>query len=187
MTHIDRSHGAIAADGIRAAWGWFVVLGAVFIILGLIASSHLLLATIVTVYYLGAAMIMAGILQLVQSFRLARWSGFILWLLNGLLYVGAGIMSFMNPALASSALTLLLALFTAASGITRIWLGAGAMSERGWGWIVASGVISTVVGLLVLVGWPVNSAWLLGLILSIDLVFQGCALLGTGFRLRSMN
>lgn len=187
MTQIDRSHDAVAVDGIRAAWGWFVALGAVFIILGLIASSHLLLATIVTVYYLGAAMIMAGILQIVQSFRLARWSGFILWLLSGLFYVGAGVMSFMNPALASAALTLLLALFTAASGITRIWLGAGAVSERGWGWVVASGILSTVVGLIFLVGWPVNSAWLLGLLLSIDLIFQGCALLGTGFRLRSAN
>lgn len=187
MTPIDKSHGGIAADNIRAAWGWFVALGAVFIVLGLIASSQLLLATVVTVYYLGATIIMAGILQIVQSCRLSRWTGFILWLLSGLLYIGAGIMSFMNPALASSALTLLLALFTAASGIARIWLGAGAMSERGWGWIVASGVLSTVVGLLVLVGWPVNSAWVLGLILSIDLIFQGCTMLGAGFRLRSMN
>lgn len=187
MTHIDRSHGAIAADGIRAAWGWFVALGAAFIVLGLVASSHLLLATLVTVYYLGAAMIVAGILQIVQSFRIARWSGFILWLLSGVLYVAAGAATFMNPSLASSAMTLFLALFTAASGIMRIWLGAGAMSERGWGWIVASGILSTVVGLLVLVGWPVNSTWLLGLILSIDLLFQGCALLGAGFRLRSMN
>ncbi|MDX3809274.1 MAG: DUF308 domain-containing protein, partial [Bosea sp. (in: a-proteobacteria)] len=108
MTHIDRSHGVIAVDGIRAAWGWFVTLGAVFIILGLIASSHLLLAPIVTVYYLGAAMIVAGVLQIVQSFRLERWSGFILRLLSDLFYVGAGVMSFRNPAQA-----LLLALFTA--------------------------------------------------------------------------
>lgn len=187
MTYIDKSHGASPADGIHAAWGWFIALGAVFIILGLIASSHLLLATIVTVYYLGASMIVAGALQIIQSFRLTHWGGFILWLLSGLLYVVAGVMTFMNPALASSAMTLLLALFTAASGITRIWLGAGAMSERGWGWIVASGVLSTVVGLIFLVGWPVNSAWLLGLVLSIDLIFQGCALVGIGFRLKSMN
>ncbi|MGO4286363.1 HdeD family acid-resistance protein [Bosea sp. TAB14] len=187
MTHIDKSHGVILADDIRTAWAWFLALGAAFIVLGLIASSHLLLATIVTVYYLGASMIIAGVLQIVQSCRLTRWTGFILWLLSGLLYVVAGIVTFTNPALASSALTLLLALFTAASGIMRIWLGAGAMSERGWGWIVASGVLSTAVGLIFLVGWPVNSAWLLGLVLSIDLIFQGCALVGTGVRLKSMN
>lgn len=187
MTHIDRSHGVSGVDGIHSAWGWFVVLGAAFIALGLVASSHLLLATLVTVYYLGASMILAGALQIIQSFRLTHWGGFILWLLSGILYVAAGAAAFMNPSLASSALTLFLALFTAASGIMRIWLGAGAMSERGWGWIIASGVLSTAVGLLVLVGWPLNSTWLLGLILSIDLIFQGCALLGIGFRLRSMN
>ncbi len=185
MTHIDRSHAASEVDGIHSAWGWFLVLGAVFVILGLIASSHLLLATLVTVYYLGASMILAGVLQIVQCFRLTHWGGFILWLLSGILYVAAGAATFMNPSLASSAMTLVLALFTAASGIMRIWLGAGGMSERGWGWIVASGVLSTAVGLIVLVGWPLNSTWLLGLILSIDLIFQGCALLGIGFRLRS--
>lgn len=90
-----------------------------------------------------------------------------------------------NPVLASSVLTLLLALSTAASGIVRIWLGAGTMPERGWGWIVASGVLSTVVGLIFLIGWPVDSAWLLGLVLCIDLIFQGCALVGLGLRARA--
>lgn len=185
MTPIDRSHGIAPAGDVHAAWGRFVALGAAFIILGLIAGSHLLLATMVTVYYLGASMMVAGALQIAQSFRLTRWTGFLLWLLSGILYVIAGGMTFMNPTLASSVLTLLLALFTAASGIMRIWLGAGAMSERGWGWIVASGILSTAVGLIFLLGWPVNSSWLLGLVLSVDLIFQGCTLAGLGFRLRS--
>ncbi len=64
MTRIDRSHAVSEVDGIHSAWGWFLVLVAVFVILGLIASSHLLLATLVTVYYLGASMILAGALQI---------------------------------------------------------------------------------------------------------------------------
>lgn len=187
MTQIDKVQDARPFATLRAGWGWFVALGVAFIMLGLIASSHLLLATIVTVYYLGALMVLAGVLQVVQSFQLKQWGGFLLWLASGILYAAAGIMAFLNPALASSALTLLLALFTAASGIARTWLGAGAMSEPGWGWVVASGVLSTIVGLILLLGWPVNSSWVLGLVLAVDLVFQGCAMLAAGLRLRSAN
>lgn len=187
MTHIDRSQGRSEVDSDHFAWLWFVVLGAAFIALGLIASSHLLIATVVTVYYLGAAMMLAAAFQIVQSFRATHWSGFILWLLSGLFYVGAGAATFMNPFLASSSMTLFLALFAATSGIMRIWLGVGAISERGWGWMFASGVLSTAVGLIVLISWPLNSAWLLGLILSIDLILQGCALVGMGLELKPTN
>lgn len=187
MTQIDKVHDALPLATLRAGWGWFVALGLAFITLGLIASSHLLLATIVTVYYIGALMVLAGVLQVAQSFQLKQWGGFLLWLASGILYAAAGIMAFLNPALASSALTLLLALFTAASGIARTWLGAGGMSEPGWGWVVASGVLSTIVGLTLLLGWPVNSSWVLGLVLAVDLIFQGCAMLAAGLRLRSAS
>lgn len=187
MTQIDKGHDVLPFAAIRAGWWWFAVLGVAFIIIGLIASSHLLLATIVTVYYLGALMVLAGVLQVVQAFQLPQWGGFLLWLASGILYAAAGVMAFLNPALASSALTLFLALFTAASGIVRTWLGAGAMSEPGWGWVVASGVVSTIVGLILLLGWPVNSSWVLGLVLAVDLVFQGCAMLAASFRLRSAS
>ena len=184
MTEIDRSQAIAPAAELRAAWGWFVMLGGAFVALGLLAGSHLLLATLVTVYYLGLLMMAAGVLQIVQALRRTRWGSSLLWLLSGILYAVAGALTVMNPVLTSSVLTLLLALSTAASGIVRIWLGAGAMSERGWGWVVASGSLSTMVGLIFLIGWPVNSAWLLGLVLCIDLIFQGCALLGIGLRVR---
>lgn len=187
MTHIEKAHDLRPAGGVGPGWTWFVALGCAFVVLGLIAGSHLLLATVVTVYYLGCLMVLAAILQVVQSFRLTRWSGFFLWLLSGLLYAAAGAVTFMNPALASAVLTLFLALFIAAAGIARIWLGARAMSESGRGWIVASGILSTGVGLVLLMGWPVNSAWVLGLVLAIDLIVHGGALIGIGVLLRTMR
>ena len=169
----------------RARWGWFLLLGIIFVILGAIAVSNLLYATIVTVYYVGLLMIVAGIAQIVQSLRIKTWGGFFLWLLSGLLYAGAGIIAFANPLLASAILTLLLALLTIASGLMRLWLGFQAQSEHGWGWIIASGIVTTLAGLIFVLGWPVNSLWLLGLVLSIDLVFQGLTLIGLSLRLRT--
>ncbi|TPK82580.1 HdeD family acid-resistance protein [Mesorhizobium sp. B2-4-12] len=169
----------------RARWGWFLVLGIIFVVLGAIAVSNLLFATIVTVYYVGMLMIVAGVAQIVQSMRVKSWGGFFLWLLSGLLYAVAGVMTFANPLLVSAILTLLLALLTIASGLMRLWLGFQAKSEQGWGWIVASGVVTTIAGLVLVLGWPVNSLWLLGLVLSIDLVFQGLTLIGLSLRLRT--
>jgi len=169
----------------RAKRGWFLVLGIIFVVLGAVAVSNLLYATIVTVFYVGLLMIVAGVAQIVQSLRIKTWGGFFLWLLSGLLYAGAGVIAFANPLLASAILTLLLALLTIASGLMRLWLGFQAQSEHGWGWIIASGIVTTLAGLIFVLGWPVNSLWLLGLVLSIDLVFQGLTLIGLGLRLRT--
>jgi len=169
----------------RAKWSWFVALGFVFVALGAIAVSNLLLTTIATVYYVGALMIVAGAMQIVQSFRVKSWGGFFLWILSGVLYAVAGLMTLMNPLLASLLFTLMLAVLTVASGVVRLWLGLRARADHGWGWIVASGAITTIAGLIFLLGWPVNSLWLLGLVLAIDLIFQGCALVGLGLRFRA--
>lgn len=169
----------------RAKWGWFVALGVIFIALGAVAASNLLLATIATVYYVGALMIVAGVMQIVQSFRVKSWGGILLWILSGVLYAVAGVMTLMNPLLASSVFTLMLALLTIASGVVRLWLGFRARADHGWGWMIASGAVTTIAGLVFLLGWPVNSLWLLGLVLAIDLIFQGCALVGLGLRFRA--
>jgi uncharacterized membrane protein HdeD (DUF308 family) len=188
MTHAEQASALSGAFAeVRTKWVWFVLLGIAFIVLGGIAVSNLLLATIATVYYVGALMAAAGVMQIIQSFRVQTWRGFLLWMLSGLLYAAAGVMTFMNPLLASAIFTLMLALLAIAAGVVRLWLGFHARAEHGWGWIIASGAVTAIAGLIFLLGGPVNSLWLLGLLLAIDLVFQGCALIGLGLRLRTTS
>lgn len=172
---------------VRAKWGWFIALGFFFVAAGAVAASNLLVATIATVYYVGALMIVASVMQIIQSFQIKTWGGFLLWILSGILYAIAGVMTFINPLLASFALTLLLAVFIGASGVFRIWLGYQSKSEKGWGWIVASGIVTFIAGIIFIIGWPTNSLWLLGLLLAIDLIFQGCALVAFGLHLRAKS
>jgi uncharacterized membrane protein HdeD (DUF308 family) len=49
----------------------------------------------------------------------------------------------------------------------------------------ASGVITTLAGIVVALGWPVNTLWLLGRVLAIDLIFQGVAAIAFGLALRA--
>ncbi|MBS0224211.1 MAG: HdeD family acid-resistance protein [Proteobacteria bacterium] len=164
---------------------WFVTLGMVYLMAGALAAGHLVIATIVTVYYIGALMTAAGAVHVIHAFQHRPWGGFLWWLLAGFLYAAGGIFAFLNPMLASSALTFALAILVLGSGVTRTLLGFHMRPGKGWRWIVASGVASIIVGLVFLSGWSANSLWLPGLILTADLFFQGCTLLLFGMGLKA--
>ena len=169
---------------VRPKWGWFLVLGIVYIAAGVIAGGNLLLATSASVYYVGAMMVIAGVIHIVQAFQVKGWGAFIWWLLGGVLYTAGGIAVFFNPLLASTALTLVFATLVIISGVSRIWLGFQVRPGDGWGWIIASGIVSILAGFILMLGWPINSLWLLGMMLSIDLIFQGVSLAFFAFSLR---
>lgn len=56
---------------------------------------------------------------------------------------------------------------------------------RGSGWIIFGGVITALAGLVIALGWPVNSLWILGLFLAIDLTMQGWALIAVALASKS--
>lgn len=169
---------------VRSKWGWFVALGAALLALGLLAFGNLLAATLASVFFVGATMLVGAAFQLIHASRVKGWGEFFLWLLSALLFGGAGVLALANPALAAATLTLLLAVSLIASGAVRIWSGVRLRPWSGWGWIAASGVVSILAGVVFALGWPVNSPWLLGMMLAIDLTFQGVAAIGFGLTLR---
>ncbi|UGV27675.1 HdeD family acid-resistance protein [Rhodopseudomonas boonkerdii] len=179
----SRSVGDVTKNA-REKWAWFVALGALMVLLGAVAMINLAVTTIATVIYIGVLMLIGGAFQCAQAFKIKTWSGFGWWLLSGALYGTAGITTVANPLLASYILTLILAAFTLAAGISRIIVGLRTKPNDGWTIHAASGLITTVVGFIFLLGWPVNSLWLLGLLLSVDLLFQGCMCLAFGMRLK---
>lgn len=179
---------AVATNSSNAAtsskWGWFVILGLALLLLGVIAAGNLILATAASVFFVGAMMIAAGVVEIVHAFGVKGWGTFIWWLLGGILYVLAGYFAFANPLLAAGVMTLFLAISLIASGLVRVWIGFTAKSLEGWGWVVAGGIVTVLAGLIIAIGWPVNSLWILGLFLAIDLIFQGISYLAFGFGLK---
>lgn len=171
---------SVLPSQLASKWGWFVALGIALLVLGGIAFGNLLAATVVSVYYVGLMMLIAGVAEIIHAFSVKSWSTFFFWLLGGLLYAAAGIIAFLNPILAASVLTLFLAAALVGSGLFRIWLGFKSRPAAGWGWIVATGVITTLAGLVIAFHWPVDSLFILGLFLAIDLIFQGWAFIAFG-------
>ncbi|MFG1344202.1 HdeD family acid-resistance protein [Xanthobacter autotrophicus DSM 431] len=169
---------------IRANWGWFVVVGIAFIVLGFVALAHVLASTVATVFYVGLLMAAGGVVQVIHAFRVQGWGRFFYWLLAGLLYVVAGGLMFSNPLLGAGVLTLMIGVALAVEGIFRVTAGIGARPGKGWGWIVVSGLVTLLLGFIIIARWPVNSVYILGLFLGVDLIVNGVGTLLFGLTLR---
>ncbi|MGO4716857.1 HdeD family acid-resistance protein [Bradyrhizobium sp. 2TAF24] len=169
---------------LRAKWGWIVALGVVYLITGIIALGSVVMATVASVLVVGAMMIVAGVAEVIGAFQFKSWGKFLLWALLGVLYVIAGFVTFENPLLAAALLTLILGASLVASGIMRIVLAFSMKEQTPWGWVVVSGIITAVLGLLILARWPVSSLYILGMFLGIDLIFAGVSWISLGFGLR---
>jgi len=169
---------------LRAKSGWIIALGVVYLIAGFIALGSVAMATVASVLVVGVMMIIAGVAEVFSAFQIKSWGKFLLWVLLGVLYIVAGFVTFENPLLAAVLLTLILGASLVASGIMRIFLGFSMKRETPWIWVVLSGVITLLLGLLILARWPVSSLYILGLFLGIDLIMAGVGWIGLGFGLR---
>ena len=174
--------GALAP--LRAKWGWIVALGVVYVIAGVIALGSVVMATIASVYVVGIMMLIAGVFEVISAFQIKTWGRFLFWLALGVLYIIAGFVAFDNPLLTAVWLTLILGAALVASGIVRIFLGFNMQHGSPWIWVVVSGLITLLLGVIILVHWPVSSLWTLGIFLGVDLVFAGASWIGLGMGLR---
>ena len=144
-------------EPLRAKRGWIIALGVIYVV--------------------------AGVAEVFHAFQIKTWGRFLLWLLLGALYIVAGFLTFENPLLAAALLTLLLAVSLIASGIMRVVLAFSMKEGMPWIWVVVSGVITLLLGLVILAHWPVSSLYILGLFLGIDLIVAGAGWLAVGFGL----
>jgi uncharacterized membrane protein HdeD (DUF308 family) len=181
---VRTSNAGLGMAPLRAKWGWIVALGIVYLIAGLIALGSVVMATVASVLVVGVMMIIAGVAEVFNAFQVKSWGKFLLWALLGVLYIIAGFVAFENPLLAAAVLTLVLGATLVASGIMRIVLAFGMKQETPWIWVVLSGVITLLLGLVILAHWPVSSLYILGLFLGIDLIMAGAGWIGLGLGLR---
>ena len=154
------------------------------LIVGVIALGNLLVATVASVYFVGFMMLIAGGFEIAHSFGVKSWGGFFWWLLGGLLYAVAGFVALSNPLLASVVLTLVLAASLSLRACARLGRLSSTGQRQGSGWIIAAGVVTALAGSVIAIGWPVNSLWVLGMFLAIDLIFQGWTCIAFGLSLR---
>ncbi|OCG47019.1 hypothetical protein A9G34_03420 [Gilliamella sp. Choc4-2] len=163
---------------------WFILVGVILIILGSLALGYQFMATVFSVYFIGSLILIAGIAQALHSFRIKGFGQSALWAVMGILYIFIGLMSFFQPVAISSALTLVISFLLIMSGFTQIFAAMNNRNLPRWGWILTSGIITLILGFMIIAGWPYDSLWVLGMFLGIDLIFQGWAYVAIGFALK---
>ena len=189
-TASDTSHQPSLGSGItalHAKWGWIVALGVVYLIAGFIALGSMVMATVASVLVVGVMMIVAGVTEVVGAFQMKSWGKFLIWALLGVLYIIAGFLTFENPLFAAVLLTLFLGASLLASGAVRLFLAFSMKRESPWVWVALSAVITLLLGLLILARWPVNSVYILGLFLGIDLIMAGAGWISVGLGLKARH
>ncbi|MDI1284769.1 MAG: HdeD family acid-resistance protein [Reyranella sp.] len=175
------------ADGLkvlRAKWGWIVALGVVFMIAGVVALGSVVAATASAVMIIGIMMIMGGVAEFIAAFGVKEWGKFLLWMLLGALYVAAGIIAIAHPIHTATILTLMLGVALVFGGVLRLILAFQMKEGSSWGWVALSGVITLVLGGMIIAQWPASGIFVLGIFLGIDLIFIGAGWITMGLALR---
>ncbi|MHB1426917.1 MAG: HdeD family acid-resistance protein [Gemmataceae bacterium] len=184
-TRTNQGWHLLGAEEVRRTWGWFLALGIVLVLLGMMALGWSVLTTLVSVVIFGWILLLGGILSMIHAFVQRRWGGFFLELFAGILYAVFGLMVVGNPAESAVALTLLIAVFLMIGGIFRI-VTALTVRFHHRIWVLLNGVISLLLGLMVWSQWPVSGLWVIGLFIGIDMIFYGWSLIMLAMAVRSI-
>jgi uncharacterized membrane protein HdeD (DUF308 family) len=162
-----------AVETLRHHWGWFLALGIVFVIGGVFAIAAPFIATLLVTVFIAAAMLVVGVVQIIQAFQVRSWGGFIWQLIIGLVIAAGGVVIYINPIAGAAWLTLFVAAVFVAKGVFQLIMGFQMRPHEGWGWIVAAGVIAIIVGLLIWFQWPLSTVYALGVLAGISFIFTG--------------
>ena len=174
-----------AIERLSRRWGWVVAAGALIVAFGVFALALALSATIASVFLVGFFMLLAGLFEIGIGIASRRWSRFLLWIAAGLLYAVAGAAAIAEPVFAAIFFTLILGAGFVATGSLRLWIAFHLPARRARGLKVLSGMATIVLGLAILVGWPGDSLFALGLLLGLELIFRGAGWIGFGLILHA--
>lgn len=157
---------------IRNHWWWFLLLGIALVVVGTIALGSPLIVSTVTVTLFGFLLLAGGVMQIIGSIWAGKWQGLLLHLMVGVLYAVTGYVIVEAPLEATVQLTLVVALFLLISGLFRI-VAAFTVRFHDWGWVLLNGVITLLLGLMILKQWPASGLWVIGMFVGIDMIFNG--------------
>ncbi len=172
---------------IAPRWGWFVALGIVLIALGVIAWFEVVAVTLVSTIFIGAALLVGGIVELVHAFATKDWSHFLLNALIGVLWIVGGGLIMLEPVAGTLVLTIMIAAALVVGGIIRGVIAIQHREMQGWWLLLLGGIVSVVVGVMLYATLPWSGLWVLGTLVAVELVINGVAWLQFGLGLRRIQ
>jgi uncharacterized membrane protein HdeD (DUF308 family) len=157
---------------LKQDWWWLLLLGGLLIVCGAVALAYPLISSVAAVIFLGATLIVGGVATIISALWAGKWSALLLQLLVGILYVVAGIVIMDTPVESAMLLTLFIAAFFIVVGAFRA-VAALALRFPQWGWSLLNGVITLLAGIIIYKHFPEAALWVIGLLVGIELLFNG--------------
>jgi uncharacterized membrane protein HdeD (DUF308 family) len=173
-----------AIERLREKWAAITAFGVLLVVLGFVALFFSLIATIVTVTLNGVLFLIAGGAEIGIGMHSRTWGRFFFWVLGGLLYLAAGLLCIVNPVLASVALTLILGAALIAAGVVRGYLAFQLPADQPRALVFVAAAVTILLGLVIVTHWPLDSVYVLGTLLGLDLLFHGVGWVSFGMGLR---
>jgi uncharacterized membrane protein HdeD (DUF308 family) len=176
-----------AIDRLQAKWASITAFGVLLVVLGLAALFFALIATIATVTLNGVLFLIGGAAEIGIGMHSRGWGQFFLWVMGGVLYLAAGVLCIANPSLASVVLTLLLGAGLIAAGVVRLYLAAQLPRGQPRLLVFVAAAVTILLGLVIVSHWPMDSVYVLGTLLGVDLLFHGVGWVSFGMGLHARS
>ncbi len=162
-----------------------IALGALLLVLGVIGTLGQVVYSFISIGIIGAFAIFAGVLQAIHAMQSTGWKSVSIQWVFALFYLIAGLMAWFFPIPALEGLTIWLAVTFFATGALRLIQAFQHQPFSQWFWLLLSSVMSIVLGFLIMKGWPSSSLWVPGLLMAIEFMLQGWALIFIGIAAKS--
>jgi uncharacterized membrane protein HdeD (DUF308 family) len=173
-------------EALHKQWWCFLLLGIALVVCGTVCIVDPLIGSIASVLFLGFVLLAGGIAQIISSVWAGKWSGMLLHLLMGLLYVIVGYMIIERPGVSMTVVTTFIVFFLILAGLFRI-VSSLVIRFHDWGWVLLNGLITLILGLIIHGQMPTASLWVIGLFVGIELIFNGWAWVMLSFGLRRVG
>ena len=174
------------ATALHEHWVLYLVEGIVLLVLGLVAIVIPPLATLAVEILFGWLFLISGVLGLITTFWLRQAPGFWWSLVSAVLAIGAGIVLLAWPLSGVLSLTLILIVFFVVEGVASIMFALEHKRELSgrWGFMLLSGIVDLILAGIILAGLPGTAAWALGILVGINMVFGGSAMIAMALHAR---
>ena len=162
----------LSAD-VQKATSWSIFLSVLMIIAGILAIAAPLYAGVAVAALVGWLLLFSGVLHLVYAFRGGKVSAVLWEILLAVVYGLVGFYILANPGVGLASLTLVIALFLFIEAILEFSLSYQFRGESGTGWFLFDGIVTLILALMIWASWPSSSAWAIGTLVGVSMLFSG--------------
>src|SRR6516165_5860166 len=163
---------------------WYLVQSALMVLAGVLALIFPAISSVAVVFYLGWLLIISGVLQGISLIDVHHVPNFWIQLLSVVLFVVVGMLFLRDPEAGLLSLTLLLIVFFMVEGFSKVIFALTIRPFPNWGWILVSGIVGILLAFYLWASIPVSAAWLLGVLLGIELICEGAAITHLAWQVR---